>query len=66
MAQRKRSAPITRPPSLRWSTVNYVLMGAGLASIAVGYLLLSHASTVAAPLLLALGYAVLLPLGIVR
>lgn len=41
-------------------------MGAGLVSLAVGFLLLSDGSTVAAPLLLALGYVVLIPLGIIR
>jgi hypothetical protein len=46
--------------------VNYGLMGAGLASVVAGFFLLSSASTVAAPLLLTLGYAVLIPLGIIR
>jgi hypothetical protein len=41
-------------------------MGAGLASIALGFVLLASASTVAAPLLLSLGYVVLIPLGIIR
>lgn len=66
MTQRKRSAPKQRPPSLRWSPVNYGLMGAGLLSLVAGFVLLANASTVAAPLLLALGYVVLIPLGIVR
>lgn len=66
MPQRARTAPEHRPPSLRWSTVNYALMGAGLAAIALGFVLLAGGSTVAAPLLLALGYVVLIPLGIIR
>lgn len=66
MAQQKRKAPKQRPPSLRWSTVNYALMGAGLVALAVGYMLLSEGSIVGAPLLLALGYVVLIPVGIVR
>ncbi len=66
MAQSKRSTPQNRPPSLRWTPVNYALIGSGLLSIGVGFLLLSQASTVAAPLLLALGYVVLIPLGIIR
>jgi hypothetical protein len=53
------------PPSLRWSTVNYALMAAGIVSIALGFALLANGSTVAAPLLLALGYVVLIPLGII-
>ena len=46
--------------------MNYALMGAGLASIALGFVFLAGGSTVAAPLLLALGYVVLVPLGIIR
>lgn len=65
MAQRKRHAS-DRTPSLRWSAVNYALMAAGLASLAIGFVLLADGSTVAAPLLLALGYVVLIPLGIIR
>lgn len=66
MTQRKRNAPAARPPSLRWTPVNYGLMGAGLLSLVAGFVLLANASTVAAPLLLTLGYVVLIPLGIVR
>lgn len=63
MAQR---TPEHRPPSLRWSTVNYAFLGAGIAAIAGGFVLLAGGSTIAAPLLLALGYVVLIPLGIIR
>lgn len=67
MTQAKRkAAPGHRPPSLRWTPVNYGLMGAGLVSLAGGFVLLASGSTVAAPLLLALGYVVLIPLGIIR
>ena len=66
MSPRTRTAPETRPPSLRWSPVNYALLAAGLVAIAVGFVLLARGSTVAAPLLLALGYVVLVPLGIIR
>ena len=66
MPQRARSAPETRPPSLRWSTVNYAFLAAGLAAIALGFALLAGGSIVAAPLLLALGYVVLIPMGIIR
>jgi hypothetical protein len=54
------------PNSLRFSRINGLLLAAGLASIVVGYVLLSNGSTVGAPLLLVLGYAVLIPLGIIR
>lgn len=52
--------------SLRFSKVNWILFGLGIASIVFGYWLLARGSTVAAPLLLVLGYVVLLPLGIIR
>lgn len=51
--------------SLRFSTINAILLVAGLTAIVVGYSLLSRGSIVAAPLLLVLGYAVLIPLAII-
>ncbi len=73
-----RPTPSTRPTartataatsdtesSLRFSVPNLALLAAGLAAIIVGYVLLAGGSTVAAPLLLVLGYAVLIPLGII-
>ncbi len=66
MSQRKTNAQKHLPPSLKWTSVNYGLMGAGLLSLVAGFFLLANASIVAAPLLLALGYVVLIPLGIVR
>jgi hypothetical protein len=66
MPQTRRKTPTQHlPPSLRWSLVNYLLLGAGIAALVVGFLLLAGGSTVAAPLLLALGFVVLIPLGIV-
>ncbi|MFW6084373.1 MAG: hypothetical protein ACODAA_04105 [Gemmatimonadota bacterium] len=44
--------------------LNFALLGAGLVAIVVGYVLLDRGSTVAAPLLLVLGYAVLVPAGL--
>jgi uncharacterized membrane protein HdeD (DUF308 family) len=51
--------------SLRFSPKNLALLLAGLVSIIAGYVLLAGADTVAAPLLLVLGYAILIPLGII-
>jgi hypothetical protein len=51
--------------SLRFSLVNLALLGAGLAAVVLGFILLGGGSTVAAPLLLVLGFAVLVPLGII-
>ncbi|HUG40477.1 MAG TPA: hypothetical protein VMM12_08325 [Longimicrobiales bacterium] len=66
MARTTGTAPDHRPPSLRWSPVNYAFLGAGLLTLALGFVLLARGSTVAAPLLLALGYVVLIPVGIIR
>ncbi|MDX1579518.1 MAG: hypothetical protein R3266_13615 [Gemmatimonadota bacterium] len=44
--------------------VNFALLGAGVVAIVVGYVLLDRGSTVAAPLLLVLGYAGLVPAGL--
>ncbi|HET7228866.1 MAG TPA: hypothetical protein VFJ16_02560 [Longimicrobium sp.] len=51
--------------SLRFSPRNLALLGAGLLSIIIGYVLMSGGDIVLAPLLLVLGYAVLIPLGII-
>ena len=51
--------------SLKFSAINGILLAAGLAAIVGGYVLLADGSTVGAPLLLVLGYAVLIPLAII-
>lgn len=51
--------------SLKFSAINGILLAAGIAAIAGGYVLLAGGSTVGAPLLLVLGYAVLIPLAII-
>ena len=50
--------------ALRFSRLNWILLTLGIACVIVGYVLLADGSTVAAPLLLVLGYVVLIPLGI--
>lgn len=52
--------------TLRFALQNWILLIAGLVSIIIGYVLLDGGSNVAAPLLLVLGYVVLIPLGILR
>lgn len=62
------SATATRPDnpgSLRFSAINGILLTAGFVSIVAGYALLARGSNVLAPVLLVLGYAVLIPLGII-
>jgi hypothetical protein len=51
--------------TLRFGPLNGALLGIGLASIVYGFFLLDGGSTVAAPLLLVLGFAILVPLGII-
>ena len=51
--------------SLRFSRKNGILGLAGLVVIVLGYALLAQGSITAAPLLLVLGYLVLLPLALV-
>jgi hypothetical protein len=60
-----QSSPADSEGALRFSRRNLMLLGAGLASIILGYVLLGNADTTLAPLLLVLGYAVLIPLGII-
>ncbi len=59
-----REATVPRS-SLRFSAINALLLVSGLVAITVGYVLLAGGSTVGAPLLLVLGYVVLIPLGII-
>lgn len=54
-----------RTRTLHFQAKNIILLGAGLATITIGYWLLAGGSTVVAPLLLVLGYVVLIPLGII-
>jgi hypothetical protein len=64
-----RKAPVTTAAdaesTIRFSSRNFAFLAAGLAAAVTGFVLLAGGSTVAAPLLLVLGYAVLIPLGII-
>lgn len=51
--------------TLHFGTRNVALFALGVLTVALGYWFLSQGSTVVAPLLLVLGYAVLIPLGII-
>lgn len=75
-AQRRTSQKKRRSPSggsregatggaLQFSRINALLGFGGLVSLVLGYVLLSQGSITAAPLLLVLGYVVLLPLAII-
>ena len=62
----KKNAPPEAPAALKFTRVNAMLGAAGLAVLTVGYYLLAQGSITAAPLLLVLGYVVLLPMAIIR
>jgi hypothetical protein len=50
---------------LQFGTANLVLLGSAAAALVAGYVLLASGSVTAAPILLVLGYCVLLPLGLI-
>lgn len=58
----------TKPaaPTLSFSRANAILLGAAAGTIALGYILLAQGSMNIAPALLAVGYCVLLPIGIIK
>ena len=51
--------------ALQFSRVNLILAAAALVTISLGYFLLANGSINAAPMLLVLGYVVLIPLAII-
>lgn len=53
-------------PTLSFSRINAIYLGTGAASIAAGFFLLSQGSMTLAPILLVLGYCVLIPIGIIK
>ena len=53
------------PAALAFSRINLILGVAGMVALAVGYFLLSQGSITAAPILLVLGYVVLVPLALI-
>ena len=50
---------------LQFGALNLALLGGAALSLSAGYLLLAQGSVTAAPVLLVLGYCVLLPLGLI-
>lgn len=63
---RARNGATTAFGTIRVSRANLLFALAGLAAAAAGYVLLARGSTILAPLLLVLGYVVLIPLAIMR
>ena len=62
----KNTSTSDAPAGLEFTGVNAALGGAGLVCLVAGYWLLAQGSITLAPLLLVLGYVVLLPMAIIR
>jgi len=67
MAVVKKKAKADAPKAIPWpfGKTNYILFGLALLVIVIGYVLLGSGSITMAPILLVLGYCVLIPLAIV-
>lgn len=61
MAKKERKP---EEPGLGFTKKNYALFGIGLVTIALGFLTLARGSITLAPILLVLGYCVLIPVAI--
>ena len=59
--QKKTESAIDKWP---FGTKNYVVFAAGIISIILGYIFLSKGSITLAPILLVLGYCVIIPVAI--
>lgn len=55
---------IKKIEQLHFRTKNLYFLGAGIASIILGYITLAKGSITLSPILLVLGYLVLIPIGI--
>ncbi|MEO0078143.1 MAG: hypothetical protein ABIK86_03985 [candidate division WOR-3 bacterium] len=51
-------------PMIALGRKNYIIMGVGLATVIAGFITLSTGSITLAPILLVLGYCVLIPLSL--
>ena len=51
-------------PQIALTKKNYIIMAAGLVSIVAGFITLSQGSTTLAPLLLVVGYCVIIPVSL--
>lgn len=51
-------------PMIALGRKNYLIMGAGVLVIAAGFIFLSRGSITLAPILLVLGYCVVIPVGL--
>ena len=67
MANKTNKKNVAKTNDLSWpfGMKNYVAFGVAILVIAVGYILLGQGSITAAPILLVLGYCVLIPVSLV-
>lgn len=61
---RHRTKGFERPRLFGFGRINIAFLAAGVVAVFVGYRLLGAGSTTAAPLLLLVGYGVLVPAGV--
>lgn len=64
-AQKPRAGGVQRP-TLSFSRINAIWLGAAAVAILAGFALLGTGSMTIAPLLLVVGYCVLLPIGVIK
>ncbi len=64
-AKKAKAAAASGTIRIRWEKRNRILMGAGLGAVVLGYVLLSQGDITAAPVLLVVGYCVLIPLAFI-
>ena len=64
MAKMKKAKAATRADETPFGKKNWMVLGAGLVSIVLGFIALASGSITLAPILLVLGYCVLIPVGI--
>ncbi len=65
--QPARPKPVSKKPSrpmIDLKKKNYAIMGAGIVTIVAGFITLASGSITLAPILLVLGYCVLIPVGL--
>ena len=64
MTPAKKSKKATNALGIDFDRRNYIVLGIGLAVIVLGFILLALGDITLSPILLVLGYCVIIPLGI--
>ncbi len=67
MAAKLRKSPNSNSEEFKWpfGARNYIFFGAAMVSIILGYITLGQGSITLAPILLVLGYCVLVPVSLI-